>query len=115
MSKKQAKENKAEDNGIGEVLDEPVEVIDDRNTRPRDYVEEAAAVEETPAFDDSPANDLGHVPDPPFHGKYTLLVGVDFVNDKGKDIRIEPGVINGGDLPLAFAEELLAQGRLVKA
>jgi hypothetical protein len=57
---------------------------------------------------------IGHVPDPPFHGKHHLSIGVDFANAEGGETRIEPGIIDGTDLPIDVAESLTAGGHLRK-
>lgn len=54
------------------------------------------------------------VPDGPFHGKWQLLVGVSFIDDDGKEVRIAAGEIEGSDLPEVFANDLLERGQLKK-
>lgn len=63
--------------------------------------------------DTSPSDQPDLVPDGPFHGKWWLLVGVDFADEDGKDVHIDAGVIEGSDLPVDFATSLYETYRLM--
>jgi hypothetical protein len=104
-----------EDNGIGQVPDKVVETPDERDTRKRDYVTIDEPTAEPVELDDSPANDIGHVPDPPFHGKWQLDATVNFANAEGGETVVEAGVIDGSELPLDVANGLYNRNLLRKA
>lgn len=91
-----------------------------QETETVETVEQAAEIAAEPEavevmLDDSPCDMPELVPDPPFHGKWNLLVGVNFNDADGNDVRIEAGVIDGTTLPLDFAESLFEAKNLVKA
>lgn len=87
----------------------PAEAVE---TQPGDvYVPEVGP---EPEFDTSEANDIGHVPDPPFYGRYQLHADVDFANAEGGETHVAAGVINGHELPVDVAETLAARGLLTK-
>ena len=60
------------------------------------------------------ANDIGQVPDPPFHGKWQLDTTVHFANAEGGETVVEAGVIEGSDLPLKVAQDLYTRGLIWK-
>lgn len=120
MLKQQEKEKQRPEaeavNTSAKLTADELDAIGAKFTRKEAWHEPQKAPETPPVeYDHSMCDQPELVPDGKFNGKWNLLVSVDFDNDKGKSVHIDAGIINGSDLPEAFAESLANTGKLVKA